>query len=146
MSKIIIFVCTGNSCRSPMAEVIADRLSRDRALGYTVASRGLSAYDGDAAAREAIAVAANHGLDLTAHVTRTLTAGDVSQADVFYTMSATHRDALTALFPDAADKTKPIAARDIDDPWSQGEDVYERTFTQLEQAIQSLPEFMPILC
>jgi protein-tyrosine phosphatase len=104
----IAFVCTGNTCRSPMAEALARALLAERLstapdrladFGFELASMGLHAGIGDPASREAIALLAERGLDLARHRARRATLEAVLKQDRVYCMTRSHREALLALLP-----------------------------------------------
>ncbi len=87
----VLFVCTGNTCRSPMAEVIAR--SRAAELGWDhveVRSAGIAAFPGAPASVGAVRAASKHGLDLSDHASAPLTAEAAREADLILTMSPTH--------------------------------------------------------
>jgi len=133
----IIFVCTGNTCRSPMAEA----LLRKKTKLHTVSSAGLSVSFPSPAAENAVAVMQEHGLDISAHRARPLTAEDIKQADLILTMTSGHRSILTAVFPEAAEKTFTLCEYagtpgDIDDPFGGDMDTYRRCAAALAARIE----------
>lgn len=88
----ILFVCTGNICRSPLAEAIARRILEERGVtDIAVASAGTAAYDGAPASEGSYLVALEHGLDLSGHQARELTAQLVEEADLVLAMSRGHQ-------------------------------------------------------
>ncbi|MHB1299177.1 MAG: arsenate reductase/protein-tyrosine-phosphatase family protein, partial [Gemmatimonadaceae bacterium] len=94
----VLFVCTGNTCRSPMAESVATRMAAERALGdVTFSSAGTSAWDGAPASDGALLVAMERGLDLSQHRARMLSRELVAESDLILVMSPHHRDRATAL-------------------------------------------------
>ena len=126
-SLMLLFVCTGNTCRSPMAELLcrdmlAKRLNckidelEDR--GVLVMSAGIAAMLGGTASSEAVQVMADLGLDLSGHETQPLTEPLVRHADVIYTMTRAHREAIVAQWPSAAERTWLLSCdgTDICDP------------------------------
>ena len=135
---LVVFVCTGNTCRSPMAELLCRRMLADR-LGCTldgleergvqVASAGLAALAGGYPAEEAVGVMAQQGLDLRSHVTQPLSDPLVRQADVLFTMTESHRQALVGQWPAAADRTKvlSVSGADIADPIGGPLERYQRS-------------------
>ena len=135
----ILLVCTGNTCRSPMAEVLAEALFQDRSgdAGVSGASAGVYASDGSPASAEAVAVMATRGLDLSKHRSRLLTAEMVDAADGIYTMTASHRRAVVQAFPEAEIKTQRLLSEeDIADPIGGPESAYERTAAQIERGLR----------
>ncbi|MEX2189002.1 MAG: L-threonylcarbamoyladenylate synthase [Pirellulales bacterium] len=145
-SLLVLFVCTGNTCRSPMAEVIfrrraADKLGcRDDELeerGVVVMSAGISAMLGSQAAPEAIEVVARRGLDLSHHESQPLTAQLARQADVIFAMTRSHLAAIASQWPDASSRAKLLSPDEFDiaDPIGASAEVYERCAAQLDAAI-----------
>src|SRR5690606_38943413 len=103
-SMHLLFICTGNTCRSPMAEAIARALASERGLDdVTVGSAGVSAVEGSAASDGATLVALERGLDLSLHRARPLTRELLEEADVVLAMGPPHAE--RAHFLGAAPKT-----------------------------------------
>lgn len=102
----ILFVCTGNTCRSPMAEALFNREMNRRfpGLGITAASAGLMAYAGMPASGGAQAAMADAGILLSDHRARPVDHAMVDEADLILTMTAAHAEQLKRRFPDAADR------------------------------------------
>src|SRR5687767_3976383 len=102
--KTILFVCTGNVCRSPMAEGIF----RHATSGHSecrVFSAGVGAINGQPPSPHAIRALQELGLDISLQRSRMLTAELVQQADYIFGMTHGHVDAITMLYPQAAEKT-----------------------------------------
>lgn len=87
-----MFVCTGNTCRSPMAEGIFRKRMRERELDERVLcqSAGLSPVEGEPASPNAVIAAREMGVDLSQHAARRITGEEIPMWDLFFTMSETH--------------------------------------------------------
>lgn len=127
----ILFVCTGNVCRSPMAVgLLRSRLAKEGlADRYQVSSAGVWALDGNPASENAIAVMAERGIDITGHIAHTITADDVAQADLILVMAREQRQMLCSTWPQYAWKTHRLGdlagkRRDIHDPYNQPLEAY----------------------
>ncbi len=141
----ILFVCAGNTCRSPMAaglcrKALAARLGcavRDlERLGYHVNSAGLSALGGGAAADEAVNVMRDRGVDISGHVTQPMTAELARQADAIFAMTRAQVDWIADLAPEAAERVQLLAGdADIDDPVGSGPEVYAACAERIEQSL-----------
>lgn len=148
---VVVFVCTGNTCRSPLAEALfkkrlADRLGCPVAdlqgRGFFVLSAGLAAMMKQAAAEEAVAVAQAHGADLTGHASRPLTEDLTGQADFLFAMTRGHLAGLEDAYPRLGTVPRLVRADGVDvaDPIGQSLEVYEECARQLSQALEPLVE------
>ena len=94
----ILFVCTGNTCRSPLAESLARRIAKTRALtDVTISSAGTNAWENSPASDGALLVGMERGIDLTGHRARSLTHEIVSEADLIFVMTPAHLDQVKQL-------------------------------------------------
>lgn len=119
----ILFVCNGNTCRSPMAAALA----RDR--GLDAASAGLCARPGDAAADEAVRLLPN----LTTHRARLVDAAALASADVVIALTPAIAGHLRQRFPAWADR---VVAWDVADPLGRGREAYEAALRQLQTRLR----------
>jgi len=102
--KNILFVCTGNSCRSVMAEGLFKKAVEARAGEFEVGSAGIAAYDGYPSTLETIRVLHEKGVDMSRHQSRRLTRELVEAADEIYVMERMHREMILSFWPDAEEK------------------------------------------
>lgn len=146
MRTTILFVCSGNTCRSPMSEALARRQIADKLgvlpedlekKGITVISAGSFALPGAKATPQAAEAVRSLGGDLSRHRSRPLTVELIHQADMIFTMSRAHAAAVAALVPSASAKTVTLnPAGDIEDPIGGELSLYQSLAGQLNQLIQ----------
>ena len=137
----ILFVCTGNTCRSPMAQVIAEsavnKLGSDK-HAIVIDSAGVAAGDGHRASAEAVEVMDQWGIDLSGHQSEIITLELVDRADVIYAMTPAHAHALVRMVPESRAKVFPLdAMHPVLDPIGGPIEVYREVAEQLERLIQA---------
>lgn len=137
----VLFVCTGNTCRSPMAQEIARRVWGEAPAKVDLRSAGLAASESSPASAEAISVGGAHGEDLSPHRSHQITADDLDWADLVLTMTGSHRDALLGLRHEGT-KIRTLAefagAGDLDvaDPFGGSAHDYEAAHEEIESYIR----------
>src|ERR1700727_1161652 len=130
--RTVLFVCTGNICRSPMAQGLFADLIRGR-RDIEVTSAGIGAGAGQAPSPHAVDVMREINLDIRQIRSKPLMAELVRKADFIFVMTYGHLDSMLLLFPSAAEKTfllrefetdLPVMERELPDPIGQPKDVY----------------------
>lgn len=142
MRRRILFVCTGNTCRSPMASVIAKRVLRDSGEPeglFEVASAGIMAGDGMPMTPEAGDALRELGDDPGSHASRQVSASDMQRADVIYGLTSGHVAALKRAYPGSAWKIQLLdpEGSDVPDPIGSPAAVYNETAGVLERLIRA---------
>jgi glycine hydroxymethyltransferase len=148
--KTVLFVCTGNVCRSPMAEGMFRRAVQGRG-GFRALSAGLGAVEGQPPSAHAIQAVKELQIDISSLRSHMLTPELVQQADYIFGMTHSHVDTVTLLYPHAAEKTFLLREfdetldtfeKDISDPIGGSYEVYLTCRDQIEQGIVSLLRFI----
>jgi protein-tyrosine-phosphatase len=140
----ILFVCTANICRSPVAEGILRKRLQDAFMdGWTVSSAGTWAQRERGASRNSVTVMAQRGIDIGDHVAAGVTAEMLREADLVLCMEAGHAEALHAEFREEASGkvymlSQMVGRRhDIEDPYGQELPEYERMADEVEEMIDA---------
>src|SRR3984885_6075914 len=148
--KTVLFVCTGNICRSPMAEGIFRHIMKGR-RDIQVMSAGIGAMEGQAPSPYAVQAVRELGIDISKQRSRQLTADLVQEADYIFGMTHSHVDTVLLLYPSAAEKTfllrefddtLDIFEKDISDPIGGSYEIYMNCRDQIEQGIATLLRFV----
>lgn len=137
----VLFVCTGNTCRSPLAEALARRLVATRGLDVTVSSAGTGANEGMPASDGSLLVGLERSLDLSLHRARPLTRDLVDEADLVLCMATSHVERAQELGGEGkvyllADYARAQqTGRCIADPFGGAVDHYRTTAAELEHEL-----------
>jgi protein-tyrosine phosphatase len=141
----IMFVCTGNTCRSPMAEAICRKKMSEKlncaldsldANGYIISSAGVMAASSMPASFEAIEVCRKKGMDISDHLSKAASAAELDECDHIFAMAANHRKSIGYICPGAVDKCRLLdEGGDICDPIGGSEKVYGQCAEHIEKSL-----------
>lgn len=155
--KRILFVCTGNQCRSPMAEALFRHMLKEKNIkngrDFHIESCGTGGFNGCPATFEAIEVMKEHGVDLSRHISRGMSEEILAGADIIFAMAKRHEDILAMLCPQHSTKihllkryisTHCSGSNDteydleIHDPIGKDISAYREVYKQLESAFEEI--------
>jgi protein-tyrosine phosphatase len=149
--KLVVFVCTANVCRSPMAEKLFQEAISKSHFGkkIQVFSAGISAMDGDQASENSIDACKEVGLDLRDHRSSALTRATIENASAIFCMTESHR-ALLNMYFEVPDRTSIFLMREfitdgskeLPDPFGQDIEVYRACRDRMKEALPSLVEWV----
>ena len=140
----ILFVCTGNTCRSPMAEGILKKIASDKDLDIDSKSAGIFASYGDSANDKAIFSVKNIGIDIKDHISQKTTSELVEASDLILTMTMGHKDILIGNYPDKKYKIFSLNeyafGKDVDikDPYGGDRFQYDISRDEISRAIKKI--------
>lgn len=136
----IMFVCTGNSCRSPMADLyFNDLCRRANRPDIDACSAGICAWDGDPISRQAAAVMSACGIDSAGFRSSRFTPALARECDILVAMSASHRAAMAEIAPSEAGKIRLLLGEaDVPDPFGGSVEQYARVFESMRPALEAL--------
>jgi glycine hydroxymethyltransferase len=148
--KTVLFVCTGNICRSPMAEALFRHMTRNHGR-YQALSAGIGAVDGQPPSAHAVRTLKDLGVDMSGQRSRQLTRELVDQADFIFGMTRGHVDAIALLHPHAMEKvfllrefdiTSGEFEKDVPDPIGGSFEVYVECRNQIQQGLVSVVKYL----
>lgn len=145
IKKTVLFVCTGNTCRSPMAEGLFKNMLKDK-KDITVLSAGTMTFGGMPAAKEAIEILQEENIDISEHCSQQLSEKLIDAADIILTMTDSHKRQILSIAPDAESKTFALKKFDDDaddnsnipDPIGMGKDIYRNCKNEIKNCLGNL--------
>ena len=130
----VLFVCTGNTCRSPMAEGIFREMLHGKNAGISCGSAGLAAADGVAPTPHAVEACREIGVDISGQRSRRLSRRDLQDTDLFIVMTKAHMQALLA----SGVPAEKIRVLDVPDPYGGTLEVYQRCRDAIREALKGI--------
>ncbi len=150
--SVILFICTGNICRSPMAAgLMRQRLAQAGLNHHQVASAGVWALDGRPASDHAITVMAERGIDISDHIAHTVTADDMAEADLVLVMMRDQAQVLRNTWPQYDWKVRRLSEmagkrQDVSDPYGGSLEEYRACAEAIERYLnEGWPNILKLL-
>lgn len=145
---LVVFVCTGNICRSPMAEyLLKDRLGENSR--WEICSAGVAAGYGMSASRSGIEILRQRGIDMTCHQSRYLDDELVYAADMIVVMTEEHKQSIMMVHPEVEDRVflmksfLPVKdSLDVEDPIGASIEVYDMISKEIDEAMSGLIDYL----
>lgn len=142
----IMFICTGNICRSAMAHAMLDKKVKEENKDIQVFSCGVYAEDGDGPTAEAIETMREYGVDLRTHRATNIRNSKIEDMDIILCATIRHKNSVISMYPNLKEKVYtmkeyagyPQNNLDIDDPWGYGIEVYRKCAKEIEDCINKL--------
>lgn len=143
----ILFVCTENTCRSPMAAAIMDKIAVENELDVFIESAGVFAGEGDSASDNAVEALKQYNIDLSGHRTQPVTEDLLKQSDLILTMTEGHKKLIEPLASGKVFTLLEYAGMDgdISDPFGGDLEEYEETAEEIYDALVDVAEKLPII-
>ena len=140
----IMFICTGNICRSAMAKALLLKMAKEQNKNVEVYSSGIWAEEGDRPTNEAIEVMNDYGIDLRPHRATNIRNSEIEKMDVILCATINHKMNVIEMYPKLKDKIYTIKEYagyrnddlNINDPWGYGINIYKKCAKELEESIE----------
>ncbi len=137
--KRVLFVCTGNTCRSPMAQGLMNQYAHKHGLDIQATSAGVVAEDGAPISDNAAAALSEEGIDMSYHRARQLTENDIDNANVIFCMGENHVTAVAAIYAKSMDKIFLLSGG-IEDPFGGDLDMYRMCREKIRNGLKQVVE------
>ncbi len=138
----IVFVCTGNTCRSPMAEGFMKKIFAENNISGYVISRGLAVQPYSSVSEYSVISAMELGADIGSHIPKQLSVSDIKEADYVFCMTIAHKLHITEVVAGCSDKVFCISefseSGDVDDPYGGNLEQYRCCARQLNEAVKNI--------
>jgi len=146
----VLFVCTENTCRSPIAEGLFRKIASEKEISLEVISAGVFANAGHKASKEALHVSLEKGIDLSKHSTKLISQEIVEDADIVLTMTTKHKELLISIFPELKDKIftlkeyngKKVTDHNITNPMGGDLEGYRKCANEIECELELFAEIL----
>ncbi|MGC9001782.1 MAG: low molecular weight protein arginine phosphatase [Dictyoglomus sp.] len=137
----IVFVCTGNTCRSPMAEYLfKDIMEKMNVYNIELTSAGIFAFEGREPSQFSVKVMLEKGIDISSHRSKRLTIDLVKEASIVYTMTKDQLFILKEMYPNFKNKILTLGEEDIEDPFGLDIEKYREVRDKIEKEIIKIIE------
>lgn len=144
----IMFICTGNICRSAMAHAMMAKKAKEQNKKIEVFSSGIWAENGDIPTHEGITVMKDYGIDLSKHKATNIRNSNIENMDVILCATVNHKNSVISMYPELEDKVFTIKEYagysinnfDINDPWGCGFNEYKKCAKEIYICIEKILE------